>query len=140
MAHGPFTFFLIEDDSREAELFTLALAERAADVELVHAPDASFALAWLERHRRVLPPMVILLDLNLDGQDGHVLLGQLKAAPVFQLLPVIILTNSDNPEDMKKAYQLRANGYLVKPSNPEEYRELVSVLTRYWHGVVQLPT
>jgi len=57
------------------------------------------AIAWLEQHADRLPPMVILLDLNLDGQDGHVLLEHLKEDPVFRRLPVVILTNSERPAD-----------------------------------------
>ena len=140
MIAQPFTLLLVEDDLREAELFASALTRIADDVRLIHAPDESTALAWLEERRHNLPPLVILLDLDLSGQDGHVLLEQLKTDPEFRRLPAVILTNSQHPEDVERAYRGHASGYLVKPVSVNEYDTLLSVLTGYWRRAVRLPT
>lgn len=140
MVGRPLTLLLIEDDFDEAALFASALTQIADDILLVHAPDESTALAWLEARRQHLPPMVILLDLNLAGQDGHVLLEQLKTDPDFRRLPTVILTSSQHPDDIEKAYRWHAGGYLVKPFGADEYSTLLSVLTGYWHRAAKLPT
>jgi len=140
MIYPPLTLLLIEDDFDEAELFASALTHIAEDILLVHAPDESTALAWLEERRHHLPPMVILLDLDLGGQDGHVLLEQLKTDPEFRCLPVVMLTNSQHPGDVERAYRGYASGYLVKPVSVDEYNALLSVLTGYWRRAVRLPT
>lgn len=140
MVGQPLTLLLIEDDFGEAALFASALTRIADDILLVHAADESTALAWLEERRRHLPPMVILLDLNLAGQDGHVLLERLKTDPDFRRLPTVILTNSQHPDDIEKAYHWHASGYMVKPVSADAYSALLSVLTGYWSRAVKLPT
>jgi CheY-like chemotaxis protein len=73
-------------------------------------------------------PDLILLDLNLPQMDGHMVLAILKADPMLQRIPVVVLTTSRSKEDERQAYQLGAARFLVKPDTWAEYQEVVDVI------------
>ena len=78
------------------------------------------------------PPSVILLDLNLRGQDGCDLLKRLRSDPRFATIPTIIFTTSDDQHDLARCYASGANGYVVKPGIFAELVQCIHDICRYW--------
>ena len=85
-------------------------------------------------------PSIILLDLNLPGTDGRVVLEQLKHDGDLKEIPVVIFTTSSNPSDIEFCYQHGANGYLVKPVNSVELQRTVQAFVDYWLEVNTPPS
>jgi DNA-binding response OmpR family regulator len=81
---------------------------------------------------------VILLDLNLPKVNGLEILRQFKASSYVQKVPVIILTTSAEDRDIKIAYELGANSYIVKPVDFEKFIEVAAHIDLYWN-VINLP-
>ena len=80
----------------------------------------------------VASPSLILLDLNLRGQDGCDFLKRLRSDPRFAMLPVVVFTTSDDPTDLARCYASGANGYVVKPGIFAELVQCIHDICRYW--------
>ncbi|RMF04185.1 MAG: response regulator, partial [Chloroflexi bacterium] len=110
----PKPILLVEDNPMDADLTVRAFRRRNLTNPIHVARDGEEALAWLPRWEAgELRPAVILLDLKLPKVDGLEVLRQLKAHPVFRVIPVVILTTSTQDTDIQTAYQLGANSYIV---------------------------
>lgn len=77
-------------------------------------------------------PRLVLLDLNMPYLDGFEVLKRLRADERTRFVPVVMLTSSDQPEDVRRAYELGANGYLDKLSGGMRWDEMVRTVARYW--------
>jgi CheY-like chemotaxis protein len=85
----------------------------------------------VEEHREAIP-VLTLLDINMPGMSGFEVLREVRSREDFKLVPVfLMLTNSDNPRDVKKAYELGANGYSNKLSNIDAYIQFFSEMKAY---------
>ncbi|MEN0067165.1 MAG: response regulator [Myxococcota bacterium] len=120
---------VVEDDPADQELLRLAIDHNQVAAELVLCLTAEAAL-----HRLRSPPMpdLVLLDLRLPDMDGLELLDKIKQSPEWSSLPVIILSNSTNADDVAKGYARHAAAYLLKPSSLEDWHGLVRSFTDYW--------
>ena len=127
------SILLIEDSPGECELFRLALARTSLDVALYTEHDAEAAFHFLEDriHHHPLPAL-ILLDLQLRGQNGCDFLKRLRADVRFAAIPVVVFTTSDDPTDLARCYASGANGYVVKPGTFEQLVQCVGDIVRYW--------
>lgn len=85
-------------------------------------------------------PDLILLDLNMPRKDGREALREIRAQKEFQHIPVIVFTTSRAESDIKLVYGLGANSFVTKPVSFESLVHTLSVLTRYWLGIVELPS
>lgn len=136
---------LVEDNPDDAELATLALQARNVSVKITHVIDGQLALDYLfarDAHADRNPanlPAVVLLDLKLPKVDGLEVLGQVRADPRFQGLPIVVLTSSAQGKDILTAYTLGANSYIVKPVDFEEFSKTIGDLGEYWLRHNQAP-
>ena len=110
---------LVEDDPADARLVLDALAELHLGDQILVIPEGIQALEYLHargRYRGRPPghPAVILLDIKLPHLDGHEVLAQIRADPGLRCIPVVMLSASRQDWDLRRAYELGANGYLVK--------------------------
>jgi CheY-like chemotaxis protein len=106
------------------------------------APDGVAAMAFLnhEKGYEDMPrPELILLDLNLPRMDGLELLTRIKADDNLKIIPTIILTTSEAEADIVMCYQLRANCYLTKPVQFDEFQGLVKSISDFWLTQARLP-
>jgi CheY-like chemotaxis protein len=87
--------------------------------------------AYTDRVKHPLPKLM-LLDLSMPRLDGFQVLRILRNDLHFTRLPVIVLTNSENPSDIKRAYELGATSYFRKPDSIEGLDEMIHVLHAYW--------
>ncbi len=125
---------LAEDNEWDARVTREALAASPIQVQVALARDGEAALAYLtERLRRGdALPCLLLLDLNLPRKDGRELLRDLKADEELRRVPVIVLTTSMAPQDIRQAYDLHANAYLHKPVDPDDYAKVVRAVEEFW--------
>jgi chemotaxis family two-component system response regulator Rcp1 len=142
--HRDFHILLVDDSHTDAQIIGRALREGGIDHRLTVIPDGRFALDYLANLGDPdcpadLEPDLILLDLNLPGLDGLQVLGQIKRDPILGSIPVVVLTTSDREEDIHQTYRAGANTFIQKPAEYPPYRELVTVLHRYWRETALLP-
>ena len=129
---------LVEDNPDDEALTLRALKKNNILNEVVVARDGGEALDYLfcrgkfaGHDNRVLPELV-LLDLKLPKVDGLEVLRQLRAAAETRLLPVVILTSSNEQRDIIAGYDLGANSYIRKPVDFSQFTEAVRQLGIYW--------
>lgn len=124
---------LVEDNPMDVDLAIRAFKRRRLSNPIEVARDGEEALAWLARWDAGEPtPAVILLDLKLPRVDGLEVLARLKAHPVYRSLPVVVLTTSGENQDVRRAYELGVNSYIVKPVDFEKFVEVASQIEIYW--------
>jgi CheY-like chemotaxis protein len=75
---------------------------------------------------------VVLLDLKLPRKSGFAVLEWIRANPLLRHLPVVVLSSSGQDEDIRRAYDLRANSYLVKPVRRDALIGMMQTVSRYW--------
>lgn len=145
MANRPLRVLLAEDNNAHATLVARSLEDHGFNVELIHVRDGDEALSYLrgesfdvDTERCPLPDLV-LLDLRMPKTDGLEVLRQIKSDGCLQRLPVVVLTTSAADSDVDRAYDLRANSYLVKPADFEKFSTLMRDLGFYWSRWNQAP-
>jgi two-component system, response regulator len=128
---------LVEDDFLPAQAFVRALKIHGMDTFVVHAHDGIEALDYLfgrgdyaGRDTNVMPRLVVL-DLNMPRMDGLDTLRRIRADERTRLLPVVMCSSSDRPQDIVDAYRLGANGYVDKFADMP-FPEQVKVIADYW--------
>ena len=129
---------LVEDNPDDVELTIRAFRRSKILNEIVVARDGAQALERLktmaaegQRDLAAMPQMV-LLDLKLPKIDGLDVLERMRAEPATRLLPVVILTSSDEERDLVRSYSLGANSYVRKPVDFGEFTEAIRQLGLYW--------
>lgn len=135
---------LVEDNPDDEALTLRALRKNNVSNEVVVARDGQEALdylfgtgSYIGRDLKILP-QVVLLDLKLPIIDGLGVLERIRANPITQLLPVVILTTSNEDSDLVSSYSLGANSFIRKPVSFEEFMEAIRNLGLYWL-VLNLP-
>jgi len=132
--------FLVEDNPIDLDLAQRAFARRKITNPIEVARDGEEAVNWFKRWEKGTPvPVVILLDLKLPKVDGLDVLRYLKAHPVFQAIPVVILTTSSEECDIARAYQRGANSYIVKPVDFDQFTQVIDQVEQYWCSLNLLP-
>ena len=129
---------LVEDNPRDAELTIRALKRKNLANHLYHVEDGVEALDFLFGRGKYSgrnldePPKVVLLDLKLPRVDGLEVLCAMKSDDRTRTIPVVIVTSSAEDPDMKKAYQLGANSYVIKPVQFDSFIEAMVKVGIYW--------
>jgi CheY-like chemotaxis protein len=127
---------LIEDNPLDADLIRRALGKNDPNLRLELARDGEEAIAFLKRWEEGTPsPVFIMLDLKLPKVDGLDVLRMIKSNPRFRILPVVVLTSSNEISDIQQAYALGANSYILKAIDYDEFSNAVSMIHRYWCGL-----
>jgi two-component system response regulator len=138
----PKVILLIEDNPDDVELIQRALRTHKIANEMAVARDGAEALEYFfgpGAEARPLP-QVVLLDLKLPLVDGHEVLRRLRAHERTRLLPVVILTTSDEQRDIVQSYENGASSYVRKPVDFDEFLEAVHTLGLYWLVLNEPPT
>ncbi|MFQ5978916.1 MAG: ADP-ribosylation factor-like protein [Candidatus Heimdallarchaeota archaeon] len=123
---------LIEDNEDHAFLLKRVSQRYYGDaLQFKSVPNATLALKELESPGNALLPHLILLDLRLPDVDGMDLLARLKKKPEFAKVPVVVVTASDKPEEVARAYSLGAMGFVQKPTTFGEYAEKIHAVLKF---------
>jgi two-component system response regulator len=140
---GP--ILLVEDNHDDVLLTLRALRKNNIANEMIVMHDGAEALDYLFAAGRFaardssLDPAVVLLDLKLPKMNGLDVLRQLRADDRTELLPVVVLTSSDEEQDIIESYRLGANSYVRKPVDFEQFVKAVQQLGLYWLLLNQPP-
>jgi two-component system response regulator len=136
---------LVEDNPDDVELTLRALKKTRISIEVIVVRHGAEALEFLfatgdysGRNPNVLPDL-ILLDLKLPKVDGLEVLRRVRSAPTTRFVPVVVLTLSNEDQDITEAYRLGVNSYVRKPVDFDRFTELLRHLGRYWLEFNELP-
>jgi two-component system response regulator len=138
MVQQEIEILLIEDNPNEAELTIRSLKKNNLANHLLHVHDGAEALELIfpdglpEDAALPFHPKVILLDLKLPRVDGLEVLRHLKGDRRTSMIPVVILTSSQEDRDVIESYRFGVNSYLVKPVNFGDFSKAVGELGLYW--------
>jgi two-component system, response regulator len=125
---------LVEDDPRSAELAVTYLKVEGFADEVVVARNGVEAINYLlsPEQSAASMPRLVLLDPNMPRLNGFEVLKRMRADERTRFVPVVMLTSSDHPEDVRRAYELGANSYIDKLSDGVPWNEMVQTVARYW--------
>ena len=133
------TILLVEDNPDDELLTRLALKKSQVCNEVVVVRDGAEALDYLfatgtheGRRDSGVMPQVILLDLDLPKVDGLEVLMRIRSDERTRRVPTVILTTSEDQQDLVEGYGLGANGYVRKPLDLDQFRAAVGQLGLYW--------
>ena len=136
---------VVEDEDLHYELIERSVksleAKTDARYELYRAADGAEALNFLFRrgeYENAPRPNLILLDLRLPKVSGMEVLAEIKKDERLRKIPVVVLTVSTNEEEMVRAYDSGAAGFLNKPAKPEDFERLLTTVWEYWR-IARLP-
>ncbi|HEY5602823.1 MAG TPA: response regulator [Gammaproteobacteria bacterium] len=139
------TILLVEDNPDDVTLTLRALKKNNLLNEVVVARDGVEALDYLFHEGRYASaaleylPELVLLDLKLPKVDGLEVLKRIRSSEATKLLPVVILTSSNEQSDIISGYELGVNSYIRKPVDFEQFIEAVRQLGLYWLVLNQTP-
>jgi CheY-like chemotaxis protein len=132
------TILLVEDNPDDVKLTLRALAKSRIANDVVVARDGVEALDYLlgmgqfEGRDTSIMPQVVLLDLKMPRMDGIEVLRRIRSEEKTKLLPVVILTTSNEDKDRIDSYSLCANSYIRKPVDFNQFADAVQQLGLYW--------
>jgi hypothetical protein len=127
------SIFLIEDSPADADLIQRVLLKQQPILQIFTARDGEEALKTIAQWETGNPlPIVILLDLKLPKVDGLEVLQAIKSHERFRVIPVVVLTSSNQIQDIHKAYFSGANSYILKAIDFDEFSKSISMIYHYW--------
>ena len=125
---------LVEDNPVDIDLTIRAFKKRRLTNPIEVARDGEEAVNWIKKWQNGEPlPVVILLDLKLPRIHGLDVLKELKSHATFKTIPVVVLTTSSDDLDIKAAYELGVNSYIIKPVDFEKFLEVAANIELYWN-------
>ena len=156
------SILLVEDNPADVKIMQRALAQTASRVDLVVVPDGQEAVDYLlrqgpyacpEKARATATdtkegqtacstwrrPDLVVLDLNLPRLTGIDVLKKIRAVDHLCLMPVVVLSTSRSPDDVRDAYCAGANTYVEKPSEYDRFVEMLRTILQFWLEIAVLP-
>ena len=142
---GRVDILLVEDSPYERELTRRALKKADPAISVFEVRDGQEALEFIfakgaYAHRAgEAPPRLVLLDLRLPKLSGLEALREIKASDETKVIPVVVLTSSQEERDITDSYRFGANSYMIKPADLDEFVDCVSKVGDYWLTCNRLP-
>jgi CheY-like chemotaxis protein len=136
---------VVEDDPNDVFLIRRAFTRSQLGSELQIVSNVDEAIDYLRaggkfRDRGHYPlPVIMLLDLKLPGKSGFEVLRWLRQQEGLRRLPVVVLTNSAEADDINRAFDLGANSYLLKNPDPHGFLDITNTVDLYWTALNQRP-
>lgn len=133
-----FVVLVVEDHPGDADLIRLAFGRARPELPVRTVPDGESAIAYLSRQEPYLDrakypvPSVVLLDLGLPRMSGLEVLKWIRSRPEYHDMPVVILTSSEHPADLKDAYAAGTSSFIPKPTDGHGFIEMMNALCAYW--------
>lgn len=141
----PIRILVAEDDADDRMMIKDAFEESRLGNPVDFVEDGMQLMNYLNREAEYSElvehpyPGFILLDLNMPRKDGRTALREIKASPILQRIPIVILTTSKAEEDIVRTYNLGVNSFICKPVTFDSLVEIVKTVGRYWIEIVALP-
>jgi len=141
----PITVLMADDDPDDRLMTQEAWEENRIANTLVFVNDGEELMDYLYHRGRYGDPKtsprpgLILLDLNMPKKDGREALQEIKADPNLGRIPIVVITTSNEEEEIVRSYDLGVNSFLSKPVTFDELVKMIHVLSEYWLEIVRLP-
>jgi len=139
----PGIILLVEDNEMDVILTKKCFEEVDPTIHLYPVDNGLEAMAFLRQQGKYTDsptPDLVLLDLNMPMMDGRQTLAEITADESLQHIPVVVLTNSQDANDVRSVYKLRANSYLRKPVDFNDFVRIGQGIVDYWFDLVVLPS
>ncbi len=139
---SPIEILLVEDNPGDARLAQEALKDAKVNNNIYHVEDGVQAMDFLYQKAEFsnMPrPDVILLDLNLPKKDGRQVLTDIKTDDDLKRIPVVVLTISEDEEDILESYSHHVNCYITKPIDLDQFLKVIKSIEDFWLTIVKLP-
>ncbi len=140
------SLLVVEDSDEDFEALQRTIRKTSIVCQIHRCHDGDEALNFIFRLQTNLGapttaplPSLILLDLNLPGIDGRDVLARIKQDEYLKIIPVIVLSTSNNPKDICGCYQLGANAYMNKPIDAAKFKRTIEAFMYYWFEAVTFP-
>ena len=134
---------LVEDDPGDVELIKQAFDDGNLANPVIVARDGVEALSLLRpdgnTRQGAMIPVVVLMDIKMPRINGLELLKEIRNDPRLKHIPAVIMTSSRASPDLKEAYKLGVNAYVVKPVDFRAFVETVKVVGKFWAVLNELP-
>ena len=137
--HDSVEILLLEDNPADAQLFQRAMAGPYRVTVAQTGPEALDRLFQRGKFSKTARPDLVVLDLNVPLLNGHEVLNVIKSNSNLRSIPVVVFSISDQVEDVKKAYELGACSYIVKPNSLRETEKTLSAFADFWIRQVVYP-
>ena len=124
------SILLVDDDQVEHMKVSRAFKKLNIQNPLIYKNDGLMAKEYLEQTEEL--PSLILLDLNMPNMNGLEFLEFIKADNRLKIIPIVILTTSNNDKDKVESYKYSVAGYMVKPIRLEAYEKVIETIKQYW--------
>ena len=138
----PVNILLVEDNDADVRMFTEALKDWGDAVVLHHVDDGAKAMSFLRNKAPFADKPradLVFLDLNLPCMSGEEVLSEIKSEPGLHRIPVVVLTVSESEHDVQRSYDLHANSYVTKPSDPDRFFRVLDRTVDFWLRASHLP-
>ncbi len=138
----PIEILMVEHNPHDVELVQKILRDAEVKNNIRIAVDGVEALSFLRgegEYANMPRPDLILLELNLPKKDGREVLEQIKSDRSLKSIPVLVLTTSQDKEDVLLAYSLQANCYITKPIDSDQFARVMKSIEEFWLSIVKLP-
>lgn len=123
----------VEDSRTDIELMRRVVEKEMKECDVRYIEDGESAIQFFESPEfRDHPPKCILMDIKLPKMNGLEVLNYLRNKKQIKNIPVIILSSSDRPEEIKETYLLGGNSYIEKPKNYADLKEKLPKVITYW--------
>jgi CheY-like chemotaxis protein len=132
---------LAEDNEFDVHLTEAAFRDARVPNRVHRVPDGEAAIAFLKRtgeHGYAPRPDLILLDLNMPKMSGLEVLEAIKADPQLKNIPVVIVSGNSSEAEIRRAYELQASSFVVKPLEVDEYFAAIRSLKELWFHAASL--
>jgi CheY-like chemotaxis protein len=135
-----YSILMLEDDHDDRHITETFFTERGYDIEVRFLDESDRVISYLEDAAiKGTIPNLILLDLNMPRKNGYEVLKELKAHSQFHLIPVIIVSGTAYPDEVKECYRLGANSFVKKPFTDKHTLTKIEAFVNYWFQVSELP-
>lgn len=138
----PIEILMVEHNPHDVELVQKILRDAEVKNNIRIAVDGVEALSFLRgegEYANIPRPDLILLELNIPKKDGREVLEQIKSDRSLKSIPVLVLTTSQDKEDVLLAYSLQANCYITKPIDSDQFIRVMKNIEEFWLSIVKLP-
>jgi CheY-like chemotaxis protein len=136
------TILVADDDSNDAYLLQRAFSKAGITAQVEFVQDGEQAIEYLKtvnRTSRNPVPELLVLDLKMPRVNGFEVLEWIRRQPGLRRMLIIVLTSSDEPRDINRAYDLGANSYLVKPCDMGQLTGMAEYMNNYWLNLNRHP-
>jgi len=142
MGPNNITILVINNNPNEIKLMAEMIDIQQRNTNFINLRDGIEAINYLHkkgRYRNCVTPSLILLDFDLPKKSGLEVLKEIKTNASLKCIPVIILTNSKDDNEVIDAYEYNANAYIPKPVDSNKFKEDILIFKEFWFNSAQLP-